>query len=565
MVLGLSACGQQESAVSVPQKVDVIYTNGNIYTVNEEYPWATTMAVKDGKFVYVGDEDGAKDFEGPSVDLKGQFVMPGIVDSHTHIAWGSEELVYKDFVGILGNNKSEVLANLKKAVNDEPNVESYRFVMRFTSLNGEKLTRDELDEICPDKPLVIVELEQHSRWLNTLEMKEEHIDEYAPDVADGLSYCERDEDGRINGRIYEWNGMANTYTDFSKEVYENGLDTITDCWKKWGIVAAFDAGQPSNDKSIDTFFNVVMERDAKGNMPYYIEGCYYIYNPNQLEKAIENLKKYDKKYNSEHLRARTMKIMMDGTMNGHTAAIFDNFNDVESNGATLFDVDTLTNFVVELNNNGIDLHVHTVGERAVATVLDAVENAQTKLGNKWKIQVTCAHIETIRPQDIGRFAKLGVIANFTPAWFGGNCYENYQAVEKLLGKNRASKTYRAASIWNTGAIVDFSSDSITLKATYAWNPYLGIETGLTRQTPTDDGTVPIAIPDNSDKLSMAQLIKGYTITGAKQMRIDDKVGSIEVGKDASFLVFEQSLFDMNVYDIHNVLPKEFYIRGILQK
>jgi len=550
---------------------DTVYVNGKIYTVNENNPWATAMVVKDGKFVYVGDDETAKSYNGDVVDLNGQFVMPGIVDSHIHLAWGSQALAAEDSNILLGENKSQILELLKAYIEADPDATSYKFIMPAACLGNEKLTRDELDAICKDKPIQIVELEQHSRWLNTKEMEVENIDENMPDIVLGLSYCERDENGRINGRIYEWCGMAETYKTFDSKVYEEGLKTIMEKWKKWGVVAAYDAGQQANDTSIDNFWNVLMSKDASGELPVYIQGSYYIYNPNQLDKAIEELKRYNKEYSSEHVKVNVMKIMMDGTMNGRTAAMYENYADTDTKGNTLVDVDTLTSFIKKLNDEGIDLHVHTIGDRAIGTVLDAVEKAKEELGDKFKIQVTCAHVESVREQDLGRFAELGVGVNFTPAWFGGNCYGGtttaYETIVKILGEDRASKTHRGNTIWDTGAFVSFSSDSISLKDLTAWNPYIGIETGITRQTPTDDEDPSIVerIPDSGDQLTLEKMIKGYTLNGAKQMKLDDKLGSIEQGKEASFLVFEKSLFDIDVYDIHKTLPSQVYIKGVLQQ
>lgn len=549
---------------------DTVYVNGNIYTVNESEPWATAMVIKDGKFIYVGDDETAKTYSGEVIDLNNQFVMPGIVDSHIHLAWGSQSLAAEDPNILIGENKTQILELLKAYIEADPDAENYKFVMPAACLGNEKLTRDELDAICNEKPIQIVEMEQHSRWLNTKEMQVENIDEYMSDIVQGLSYCERDENGKIIGRIYEWCGMAETYKTFDKEVYENGLNKIMAEWKKWGVVAAYDAGQQANDASIDNFWNVLMSKDESGELPVYIQGSYYIYNPAQLDNAIKELKRYNEDYSSEHVKVDIMKIMMDGTMNGRTAAMFDNYADTDSKGNTLLDVDTLTNFIKKLNEEGIDLHVHTIGDRAIATVLDAVENAQKDLGEKYKIQVTCAHVESVREQDLKRFAELGVATNFTPAWFGGNCYGGaataYETIVKILGEDRASKTHRANTIWETGALTSFSSDSISLKDLTAWNPYVGMETGITRQTPTDEGDPSKVerIPDSGDQLTLEKVIKGYTINGAKQMKLDDKLGSIEAGKDASFLVFEKSLFDIDVYDIHNTLPNQVYIKGILQ-
>lgn len=553
-------------------KADHIYKNGRIYTVNDEYPWAAAFAVKDGKFIYVGDDKGADAFEGPVTDLNEQFVMPGILDAHVHIGWGSKARVNTPDMVALGNNKAEVLASIRSSIAENPAKDAYHFFMPVACLQGEKLTRDELDSLCSDKPVLIIEMEQHSRWMNSLEMKDEGIGDFDPDLAPGLSYCERDEKGRINGRIFEFNGLKDTCREYSRRVFEDGIGILQKNFLRWGVVAVFDAGLATSGKSTDNFFRAIISKDEKGDLPFYVEGCYYIYDPKQFKTAVKELRKYRAEYASEHLNVRTAKIMMDGTHNGHTAALFEPYADSDGNGGTLTDSQTLKDFIIELNAENMDLHVHTVGERAIATVLDAVEMARNELGKSYHMQVTCAHIESIRLEDIGRFAKLGVSCNFTPHWFGGNCYGSYEPVEILLGRSRSLYTHRANSIWNTGATVSFGSDPITIiedGMDKTWSPYQGMEVGMTRQD--SDVLIPFegdyssnpVFPPYEERLSLDKMIRGYTLNAAKQMRLDGKLGSIQPGKEASFLVFEKNLFEVDRYMIHKQLPKEVYIRGKL--
>lgn len=554
-------------------KADRIFKNAKIYTVNDECPWATAFVIKDGRFIYVGDDKGADAFEGPVTDLGEQFVMPGILDAHVHIAWGCKTRNNTPDLIAIGNNKAEVLASIKNTIAENPAREAYHFFMPVACLKGEKLTREDLDALCSDKPLLVVELEQHSRWMNGLEMKVEHIGEYDPDLAPGLSYCERDEKGRINGRIFEFNGLKDTYRDYSREVFEEGISILQKNFLRWGVIAVFDAGQATSDQTIDNFYQTFISKDEKGDLPFYVEGCYYIYDPGQIKDAVKELRKYRSRYASEHLNVRTAKIMMDGTHNGHTAALFEPYADYDGNGGTLVDSGTLKDFIIELNAEEMDLHVHTVGERAIATVLDAVEMARNELGASYHMQVTCAHVESIRLQDIGRFAKLGVLCNFTPHWFGGNCYGSYEATETLLGRERSLYTHRANSIWNTGATVSFGSDPITILdkgMDKTWSPYQGMEVGITRQDINlmapfeEEYSGDPVFPPYEERLSLDQMIKGYTLNAAKQMRLDGKLGSIQPGKEASFLVFDKNLFEVDVYQLHKQLPKEVYIRGKLQ-
>ncbi|MCQ2752523.1 MAG: hypothetical protein MJ189_05455, partial [Coriobacteriales bacterium] len=125
-------------------KVDKVYKNAKVYTSNVEAINANAFAVKDGKFVYVGDEAGLADFEGEIIDLGGKFVMPAIIDSHIHIAicipgeYGTPEVLVE------GNGKSECLDIMRKAVQEHPNSPNYRFRMSKASLKGGSLTKDDL-------------------------------------------------------------------------------------------------------------------------------------------------------------------------------------------------------------------------------------------------------------------------------------------------------------------------------------------------------------------------------------------------------------------------------------
>ena len=126
-------------------------------------------------------------------------------------------------------------------------------------------------------------------------------------------------------------------------------------------------------------------------------------------------------------------------------------------GATCFDARGLADVLTALNEAGMDLHIHTVGERSSRTVLDGVELARKELGDSFRVKVTCAHLEIQDDADMDRFAKLGVIANFTPYWHAGDP----KISSSWLGEERSKKMFRCRTIWDSGALLTKTENRLT--------------------------------------------------------------------------------------------------------
>ena len=183
-------------------KADKIIKNAKIFTSNKDNPQAAALAVKDGKFVYVGDEAGLSDYEGEVTDLNGNLIIPGIIDSHVHVSLGVG-FEYTDFgVYVECTNKIEAMDFMAKYVKDNPGMERYRFELERDLLQGELITKEELDAICPDGELLILESEAHSVWVNSMLLNKHGITDDTPDIVPGLSYYVR-KDGHVTGNVYE--------------------------------------------------------------------------------------------------------------------------------------------------------------------------------------------------------------------------------------------------------------------------------------------------------------------------------------------------------------------------
>ncbi len=544
-------------------KADQIIKNAKIFTADKNNPEASALVVKDGKFVYVGDEAGLAKYEGEITDLGGKFIMPGILDTHVHVTT-SIGFEYADLgLRFECNGKQEALDFMADYISKHPGEERYRFMMEKKDLNGEILTKEDLDAICPDAELVLLEGECHSNWVNSKVLERHGITDDTPDPVPGLSYFVR-KDGHVTGNSFEsasWPFLFDGVNPTDEQI-EAPLQRLIDYCVNAGVIGIFDAGFPEHEPFHERIYAYLRKMDKEGRLPVYIDGCYMLTNPSKTDKALEELKRFNREFNTPHLKVHTLKILMDGTQKIHTAAMVTPYEGTQERGYTTFDADGIAYILKHLNEAGLDLHVHTVGELASRIVLDGVELARKELGDAFRVRVTCCHLEIQDDADLPRFAKLGVMANFTPWWHSGD-----PAISATwLGTERASKMFRCKTIWDSGALVTWSSDNVAYTDFVTWSPYLGMEVGMTRQitekTRSYEYTRSAAVlPPAEERMSVEEMILGYTINGAIQLGVEDKKGSIEAGKDADFLVFDKDLLTAEKEGFSFNAPAEVYMHG----
>ena len=551
-------------------KVDKIIRNANVFTSAARDFHATAFAVKDGKFVYVGDEEGLKDYEGETEDLGGKFVMPGIIDSHMHLGLSVVFEYTPELVPITCDSKQECLDFIRNYVNANPGREIYKFVLGFFYLHGEKLTRWDLDEISRDAQIVVMEAVGHSGWANSKVIEDLGMTDDVEDISAGLSRYDRDEKGRLTGFATEAAFQpfnSGHVKDITDEQIRAALQRWIDYCLKIGITCVYEAGSPRGVNFHERVMQVLCDMDNEGKLPITIESSYMIIDPRQIETCIDTLKGMDRRFNTEHVHCRIMKMMMDGIESGRSAAVIEPYDDGTC-GGRLTDEVKLSKLLVKLNKERLDFHAHTVGELAVKTVLDAVELAQNEIGGKLLINVTVAHLGIVRDEDILRLAPLGVIANYTPEWHGGTSIPGgVQAAVELLGEKRGRNLNKSGMMWRNGTLVTFSSDNIAFGDFGAWSPFLGMEVGILRKDVSlspvpGDYSATEFYPPESECMTIEQMLLGYTINGAKQLRLEKTKGSIEVGKDADYLVLKENLLTIPAEGMKNIVPEEVYFSGV---
>ncbi len=552
-------------------KIDQIIKNAKIFTSDENKPMATALAVKDGKFVYVGDDAGLSEYEGAVTDLGGRFIMPAIIDSHVHVTMGvgNEYADPGEFI-LQCSGKEEIMDFIAGYVKDHPGLDKYKFGLDKKNLKGDEIVKEDLDAICPDSELLIEEAEGHSIWVNSKILERHSITDETPDPVPGLSYYVR-KDGHLTGNIFEGAAELPIVLESAMEFSDEQIDVALERWIDYsvgdGVSCVFDAGIPGYGSFHERVYEHLRELDRQGRLPVYVDGCYVISSQREAEEGLKELKRMRREYDTEHLKIHTLKIFMDGTLKPHTAAMVTPYEDTHTTGITAFNKEELAELLKQLNEDGLDMHLHTVGEAASRAVLDGVELAKKELGDSFRVKVTCSHLWVQDDADMDRFVKLGVIANYTPAWhsgtIGGNPYEFWKI---FLGEKRAANMYRSKTLWDSGALVTWSSDDIDYGDFSTWSPYLGMEVGMTRWTsektkaPDYNRTVAELGPAN-EKMSIEEMIVGYTINGAKQLGIEEHKGSIETGKDADFLVFDKDLLTAEQEGFSHNKPVDVYFQG----
>ena len=444
-------------------------------------------------------------------------------------------------------------------------MERYRFYMDKKNLEGAELTKEDLDVICPDAEIQIQEGQGHSIWVNSRLLKRHGITDETPDPVPGISFYVR-KDGHVTGEMSEGAAEMPVILDAAMEKSDEELDAALQRWIDYsvnaGVICVFDAGIPGCNELHERFYKRLRALDEQGKLPVYVDGCFVISSPLEEEEGLKELRRFRREYNTDHLKVHTLKIFMDGTLKLHSGAMVTPYADNGELGISAFTVEELASLLIKLNAEDLDIHLHTVGEASSRVVLDAVEQARKVLGDSFHVKVTSAHLQIQDDADLDRFAKLGVIANFTPWW---HC-EDLVTYTRLFGAERAANMYRCKTVWDSGALVTWSCDTIVYADFTNWSPYLGMEIGMTRWITAKTKLPAFSIaeapfPHDCERMGIEEMLLGYTINGVKQLGIDACKGSIEAGKDADFLVFDKDLLTAEHEGFSYNTPKDVYFGG----
>ncbi len=564
VLIGLLALATTQSCWAA---ADFAIVNARIYTQQEWSPWAHAVAVSGERIVYVGEPTGeAWNAQiGPKtrvIDLHGRLVLPGVIDSHSHPGLVTLSAWHTILPWTMDPHvQLQYLKEWAAAHPDKPVIDAEMYPTQMFGSSGP--TRQLIDQYLPDRAVIWEDFSGHSVALNSKALQLMGIDKNTPDPVPGTSYFVRDAQGNPTGWAKE-----DPYSDYLPKLYKavkwspptqvtaDSLQQTLDFLTSHGVVAVFDA------RSTEDTVAAAAQLDRARRLHLYFEGAMLFETLKELPARLDEAQLWQRKYGGKHVRVNTMKLFLDGTNELSTSAVLEPFaKDPKNSGQTRLTKDELLTSLLAINERGLDLHIHMTGDRAFRLALDAVEEARRQLGASWRMQVTFAHCELISDQDFARVAPLGVFINWTPHWSGGY----FQGSQETLGMKRYDNMYRVQPIISTGGRVTFSSDTTTL---YEWpraNPFVGMQIAHTRfDTEARYQAYGMKQPA-SEMLQLKDLVRGYTINGAQQLRLAALMGSVEVGKLANLVVLNQNLFEVPADKIQFTEPTAVVFEGQVVK
>ncbi|TDL12360.1 hypothetical protein EUA04_05225 [Mycolicibacterium obuense] len=528
----------------------MVLTNARVYTVDAHMSTADTVVIDDEVITYVGPAASCSVADTlPVYDLGGRSVVPGFVDSHTHPAMVSQSFWHVRLPWT--TDVDEILAFIREYAQAHPPEEVpflyFEYYPSATFREGAP-TKELLDTAVSDRPCLCQDFSEHEHWVNTRMLELMEITRDTPDPVPGLEMFVRDENGEPTGLLREL-----VHLHFIDRVYEkigwtppqeltpDRVGRFFRFMTEHGVTAVFEALVDD-----DEILRAVSELDRRGELNVYYQGALRFRRRSELPEVIRRLKEYHARYSGPHISVNALKLFLDGTNESGNSAVLaptcSHASDTR-HGDIGMEVDELTACFVDCNREGVDVHIHLVGDRAFRVACDAVEAARATLGSQWRTQVTLAHCELVDPADMHRPAELGIIVNWTAHWAGGYFGEGART---HLGDERWNRMYRFTEIVDCGAVLALSSDVVTGYELHRGNPLFGMQVAATRvdpEYPLDPSVYPGSVrPPAQAALPRDLLVRGYTINGATQMRLADRMGSLEVGKVANVVVLNQDLF-----------------------
>lgn len=521
------------------------YINGQIYTVNPKQPWAEAMLIRDGIIVLIGTNKLIQEASSSAThffDLKHRMVMPGIHDVHMHpLEAASNNFQFE--LSTSATNPEKYAYDIEVAIDENPKspwVLGWGFDIH-TLLSGKRAPIEILDDISDSKPIAIMEKTSHAIWVNSKALELAGIDAESTNPIGGIIM--KSSNGKPNGLLIDNAGnllmdlAIRSIPNSEQNDYDGLVNFALPTLAEHGITSICDA-RTYWKRNHHLIWQRV--RDEK-KLTARVNLALWLYPTEQDTSQMEDLKSLYSYDQNSLLKINQIKLYIDGIIINTTSAMHDDFkidifNQPTNNGINYVNQSRLTQYISVLEPFGFDFHIHAIGNRGVHETLNAIEESGTKKGRH---RIT--HLEFVSPQDYSRFNRLNVTADAQVAGdFSQPQYwkENDAFVDAALNTN----VIPIKSLLEADARVTLSSDWDVSTL----NPFVGIEHAITR------------FPES---LSLEQAIRAYTINAAYVMRQEDKVGSLEVGKEADFIVLSQHLFEVKPNKVSRTKVLNTFFQG----
>ena len=558
------------------ETADKVYRNAKVYSValDGTETHADALAIKDGKFAYVGDETGATEWIGDAtevIDCKGKSVIPGLGDAHLHHAQATLKYGTCSFSHIVPNPETDTPDGVVKQIQEKlktyaeehknaPVIRGFGWDRMWFAgvLQGivRPFTRHDVDAVIPDKPVVLTSFCGHLVLLNTKALEAAGV---TKDTDDHHGLIVKEADGTPSGYISEpaiFRPIIYSIPnyDFTPEEYHDCLKKAFNDLNASGYTLLCDCQQ------VESSYAVLSEMARNGEFTARVSGVHNVNDATResdLEKAIANRTKFDV---DELFMVDTVKYFADGSLamiEPYTERAPD--KEPGTREPLLWDEEHLKESMAHANKEGFNIHTHAMGSYAIRRVIDCYENAQQLYPNP-KIRNIIAHCTFIEPEDRVRMGKSHIIASNQPGWFSDNPTEEPVMVA-WWGEDVVRQTYPSKSLISNGVVCAYGSD-FPVNAAYG---LAGIQVAMTRRHVKLDPTyelfkdLPAALPNEC--VSLKEALQAHTIHVAYQAHLEKVTGSIEVGKSAELVVLDSNIETTPADQIQDIKVLETVFKG----
>jgi predicted amidohydrolase YtcJ len=542
------------AAASDAAEADKAYINGNIYTVDQEFSTVTAIAIKDGKFIYVGDDAGVKAYIGPLTtifDLQGKTVIPGLHDAHVHIRYGQRELYPR-------------APDIRADIGEWASVERMQAVIRRCLATGEGMRpgpeprwlvlsgwmsdvwdppvfrKELIDAVAPDNPVFILRY-THGSGANSKALELAGITRDTPDPEGG--HIKKDKNGEPTGEFVERPPAQLTrlipplppMTDY--EISRNLVD---------GTQLAVASGLTTIHGASMTSYAEVQRR-----IKLYDVGLLRIrINEMVREEAAKKLGK-PLNHNNKYF-VQSVKTFADGALGSRGALFLEEYSDYPGYlGEPRRSEEELARSATELLKIGFNMRVHCIGDAANRIAINAYERALKATGkNGEDVRFALEHCQVLTADDLPRLAKLGIVASMQPL----HATEDMHFAETRIGSQRLKYAYIWRDLLDLGVVIATGTDY----SVSPYNPFYTLHAAVTRQ---DRDNKPAGGWVKEQAMTRQEALRAATMGGAYVMFAEDILGSIEVGKLADFVVIPVDYMTVPAEDIWKIEPEMTVIGG----
>jgi predicted amidohydrolase YtcJ len=542
MVALLTLCGCSEDPTIEP--ADIALISGGIYTVDAERSWVEAVAIRDGVILAVGSGDSIASFIDSTtevIDLTGGMALPGFHDTHTHPLEGGYLMRQCD-LSEDGTSVDAIISHLRQCESeiDGEWIIGFGLDLSLFDANGPDMVL--LEDITTDRMFFVIAADGHSVLVNAPVLKLAGISKETPDPTGGVIERRADSgepNGTLRGAAYDLVDIYRPQRQLDESI--DAMRDALDAQRAVGVTSLGDRWVGELEHQVYKSIGRAGDLNMRIVASLIDAGIFGKHSGEEFERVLAARTEYA----SGLINSDSIKIMVDGVLEGETAALVDPYTGLDHSGILNHTSEELQNRVQRYDAMGLQIHMHTMGDGAARAALDAIEftqQANEGIERRHTPRHTLSHLALIHEDDIGRFSKLGVATSFTGKWAHPDAYV-MELNLPVLGQERVDRMYPMRSLQKAGALVVGGSDWVYGPI----DPLVSIETVITRQNPYDATSL---VGNLDEGIDLASAIDAYTIDAAWSMHQEDKVGSIEVGKRADIVVLDTNLFEIPATQIN---------------